>query len=221
MRLRRASNFGKFHVDAHLYSGMSKQSDDIDRLLRCHHTDDPAIIEEIVQRWYASVYRVAVSILNDPDEAKDTTQDTFIAVMTKLDQYQIGTNFRAWLYTIAVNTCRGYLRKRKTRESLTRILVPIQSLVARPPNPEESALRRETRSHLWAAVDRLSEKHRVTLILRMVHGMSIQEIAQVLETREKTIYSRLYEAFRKLKSELDGQIELETFGSWQPTENQE
>jgi RNA polymerase sigma-70 factor (ECF subfamily) len=200
---------------------MSKQSDDIDRLLRCHHTDDPAIIEEIVQRWYATVYRVAVSILGDPDEAKDATQDTFVTVMKKLDQYQIGTNFRAWIYTITVNTCRGCLRKRKARESLTRLLAPLHSLVARPPDPEESALQRETRSHLWAAVDRLGEKHRVTVILRMVHGMSIQEIAQVLETREKTVYSRLYDAFRRLRVELDGQIEPESIRNWQPTVNRE
>jgi RNA polymerase sigma-70 factor (ECF subfamily) len=149
---------------------------------------------------------VAVSILGDPDEAKDATQDTFVTVMKKLDQYQIGTNFKAWIYTITVNTCRGCLRKRKARASLIRLLAPLHSLVARPPNPEESAVQRETRSQLWAAVDRLGEKHRVTVILRMVHGMSIREIAQVLETREKTVYSRLYDAFRRLRVELDGQI---------------
>jgi RNA polymerase sigma-70 factor (ECF subfamily) len=162
---------------------------------------------------------VAVSILRDPDEAKDATQDTFLTVMTKLDQYRIGTNFRAWLYTITVNTCRGYLRKRKTRESLTRLLTSVQALVVRPPNPEESTLQRETRSQLWAAVDRLGEKHRVTIILRMVHGLSVQEIAQVLEVREKTVYSRLYDAFRKLRHDLDGQIELESIKHWQPTLN--
>jgi DNA-directed RNA polymerase specialized sigma24 family protein len=51
----------------------------------------------------------------------------------------------------------------------------------------------------------------------MVHGLSIREIAQVLETREKTVYSRLYDAFRKLRQELDGQIELEPIKYRQPT----
>ena len=169
---------------------MSDNRTEIDRLLRCHHTDDPVIIEEMVTRYYALVYRVAVSILNDPDEAKDATQDTFIRVMTKLDQYRVGTNFKAWLVTVAVNVCRGYQRKRQARASLTRIVTSIQSLVARPPNPEQATLQGETRSQLWAAVDRLGEKHRITVILRMVHGLSIKEIAQVLETREKTVYSR-------------------------------
>ena len=193
---------------------------DIDRLLCCHHTDDPAIIEAMIERYYAAVYRVAVSILRDPDEAKDATQDSFMIVMEKLDQYTIGTNFKAWLYTITVNTCRGYLRKRKARESLTRLLQPVQALVARPPNPEKSALRKETRSHLWAAVDRLGEKHRITIILRMMHGLSVQEIAQVLGVREKTVYSRLYDAFGKLRHDLDGQIELESIADFQPTTSQ-
>jgi RNA polymerase sigma-70 factor (ECF subfamily) len=198
---------------------MSKHFAEIDRLLRCHHTDDPAIIEEIIHRCYADVHRVAVSILCDPDEAQDATQDTFIILMTKLDQYRVGTNFRAWLYTITVNTCRGYLRKRKTRQALTRLFLSVEALVRRPPNPEQSALQRETGSHLWAAVDRLGDKHRMTVILRMEHGLSVSEIAQVLGVREKTVYSRLYDAFRLLRHDLDGQIELESLKDWQPTVN--
>jgi RNA polymerase sigma-70 factor (ECF subfamily) len=198
---------------------MSNHYAEIDRLLRCHHTDDPIIIEEIINHCYAVVYRVAVSILRDPDEAQDATQDTFIILMTKLDQYHIGTNFKAWLYTVAVNTCRGYLRKRRTRESLMRLLMPLQALVDRPPNPEQSALQSETRSDLWAAVDQLGEKHRMTIILRIEHGLSVKEIAQVLGVREKTVYSRLYDAFRKLRHKLDGQVELESIANWQPTLN--
>jgi RNA polymerase sigma-70 factor (ECF subfamily) len=196
---------------------MSNHSGEIDRLLRCHHSDDPVIIEEMITRCYASVYRVAVSILRDPDEAQDAAQETFITAMTKLDQYRVGTNFRAWLYTIAVNTCRGYLRKRHARERLVGLLTPFHALVPSPPNPEQATLHAEAGSELWAAVDQLGEKHRVTIILRMVHGLSIREIAQVLETREKTVYSRLYDAFRKLRQELDGQIELEPIKYRHPT----
>jgi RNA polymerase sigma-70 factor (ECF subfamily) len=141
--------------------------------------------------------------------------------MKKLDQYQVGTNFRAWLYTITANTCRGCLRKRKTRATLTKLLTSVGSLAPRPPNPELSALQRESRSELWAAVERLDEKHRVTVILRMVQGLSVQEIAQVLQTEEKTVYSRLYDAFRKLRRELDGQVEPEAIAQLQPTLSQE
>jgi RNA polymerase sigma-70 factor (ECF subfamily) len=195
---------------------MSNHFADIDSLLCCHHTDDPAIIESIIDCYYAIVYRVAVSILRDPDEAKDATQDTFMLVMENLHRYTIGTHFKAWLYTITVNTCRGYLRKRKVRDNLVRLMQPVQALMARPPNPEAAALRNETRSHLWDAVDRLGEKHRITIILRMAHGLSVREIAQVLGIREKTVYSRLYEGFRKLRYDVKGQIELESIADYQP-----
>ncbi len=195
---------------------MNHHSRDINRLLRCHHTDDPAIIEEMIQQYYAAIYRLAGSILYDSDDAKDATQDTFITAMTKLDQYQVGTNFKAWLYAIAVNTCRGYMRKRKRRESLNKVLTTVQALAAHPPSPERSVLQSEMRSQLWDAVDQLSDKHRITVVLRMVHGLTIQEIAQVLETKEKTVYSRLYSAFHKLRQQLDGQIELESINDWCP-----
>ena len=195
---------------------MNHHSRDINRLLRCHHTNDPAIIKEMIQQYYAAIYRLAGSILYDSDEAKDATQDTFITAMTKLDQYQVGTNFKAWLYAIAVNTCRGYMRKRKRRESLNKVLTTVQALAAHPPSPERSVLQGEMRSQLWDAVDQLSDKHRITVVLRMVHGLTIQEIAQVLETKEKTVYSRLYSAFHKLRQQLDGQIELESISDWCP-----
>jgi RNA polymerase sigma-70 factor (ECF subfamily) len=200
---------------------MNNRFSEIDRLLRHHHTDDPAIVETIVEHCYAIVYGVAISILRNPDDAKDATQDTFLTVMTKLDQYEVGTNFRAWLYTITVNTCRGYLRKRKAQANLTRLLMPLQSLVGRPPDPETSALQMETRHHLWAAVNELDEKHRITVILRMGHGLSVREIAQVLSVREKTVYSRLYDAFRKLRYALDGLIEVESIADLQPSAKQQ
>ncbi len=188
-------------------------------MLRCHHSDDPVIIEEMIERYYALVYREALSILRDPDEAKDAVQDTFITAMNKLEQYKIGTNFQAWLYTIAVNTCRGYLRKRKTRETLGKALAALQSLVSRPPSPEQSALQSETRSQLWAAVEQLGEKHRTTVVLRMVYGLSIKEISHMMGVKEKTVYTRLYDAFRKLRQQLDGKIELQAVNNWQSAPN--
>jgi RNA polymerase sigma-70 factor (ECF subfamily) len=215
------SDFGKSGLVVHYISEMSNPFSEIDRLLRCHHTDDPAIVETMIEHCYAIVFGVAISILRDPDDAKDATQDTFLTVMTKLEQYEVGTNFRAWLYTIAVNTCRGYLRKRKAQANLKRLLMPLQAIAGRPPGPEASALRTETRYHLWAAVNELDERHRITVILRMGHGLSVREIAQVLGIREKTVYSRLYDAFRKLRHELDGLVEVESIADLQPTANQQ
>ncbi len=176
--------------------------DDIDRLLRCHHSKDPAVIEAMVQAYRAPLFRLAISILHDPDDAEDATQETFVAATLKLDSYQVGTNFKAWLYTIAVNICRGFLRKYAARRTLARMLSSMDSPAASQPGPEAVAVQRETRSELWDRVNRLPEKQRLVIILRLAHDLSIEEIAQVLQANPKTLYTRLYDAVRSLRGQL-------------------
>jgi RNA polymerase sigma-70 factor (ECF subfamily) len=171
----------------------------IDQLLLCHHTDDPAIIEEIVRSYHAKIRRLALSFLDDPDEAEDATQETFITATMKLDQYEVGTNFNAWLYKVAVNTCRMQLRKKKTRRGLTELLTSAQLVKEKPIHPEEAALRDEAKVRLWDAVHQLGFKHRTVIILRVANQLSIPEIAKILGIREKTVYTRIYDAYRKLR----------------------
>ncbi len=176
--------------------------DDIDRLLRCHHSRDPAVIEAVVYAYRALIFRLALSILNDPDDAEDATQETFVAATLKLDSYQVGTNFKAWLYTIAVNTCRGTLRKHAARRTLGRMLSSMETTAASQPDPEAIAMQRETHSELWDLVDFLPEKQRLVIILRLAHELSIEEIAQALRINPKTVYTRLYDAVRSLRGRL-------------------
>jgi RNA polymerase sigma-70 factor (ECF subfamily) len=114
----------------------------------------------------------------------------------------VGTNFKAWIYTIAVNTCRDYLRKRAVRATLSQVWGVIQSLAPRAPDPEAAAIENESRARLWNLVDQLGEKHRLVVILRLGQDLSIREISQILEINEKTVYSRLYEAFRQLRQKI-------------------
>lgn len=176
---------------------------DIDDLLRNGSLDTAMILERVLACYQDSVYRLALSILDDPDEAHDVTQETFLTVANKLNQYEVDTHFRAWLFSIAVNTCRGQLRKRRARETLQQVWTAMQNLVSAPVNPEEFAIRNETHARLWKAVDTLNDRHRLPLILRIVHECSIREIAQILEIPEKTVYTRLYDAYEKVRHQLN------------------
>jgi RNA polymerase sigma-70 factor (ECF subfamily) len=173
-----------------------------EQLLQRSHVRDPLITEALVQQYYAYVYRLALSILNDPDEAEDAAQETFIAAALNLDRYRGESSLKTWLYSIALNTCRGHLRKRKARNTMRKTWQAIYSLMSRPPTPEESALRAEADVQLWAAVDDLTEKHRVPIILRYAHNLTVPEIAQILEISEGTVHSRLHYARRKLQGVL-------------------
>lgn len=181
----------------------------MDNLLLSRAAGDPAIVEAMVRDYRAPVYRLALSILHDTNDAEDAVQDIFVRAALALSRYQVGTNFKAWLYTIAVNTCRDYLRKRAARATLNQAWNAIQSFAARPPDPEASAIQNESRARLWQLVDQLSEKHRLAVILRLVHDLSIQEISQILEINEKTAYSRLYDAFKKLRQRIKNSPEYE------------
>ncbi len=171
----------------------------IDDLLLIRRRDEALVVETLVDEYYIFIYRLAVSILNDPHEAEDATQETIIAAMDNLDRYQVKTNFRGWLYTIAVNTCRSHLRKRKRRQAYYAMWDALQSMKNNRPTPEETALKTEAGSQLWAAVSALGEKHRLPVILRFVHSLPIKEIAAILEISEGTVHSRLHYAVRKLQ----------------------
>jgi RNA polymerase sigma-70 factor, ECF subfamily len=176
---------------------------DIDDLLRRANPDQDLIVRLLVDGYQAPLYQLAVSILKDADEAHDAVQETFITVILNLDKYQVGTNFKAWLYKVALNICRGYLRKRQVRESLQHSLMKLPSRTGKAKSVEQTALEEERKSDLWTAVAGLNERHRLVIWLRFKQQLSIREIAQVLETNEKTVYNRLYDAFRKLRIKLE------------------
>jgi RNA polymerase sigma-70 factor, ECF subfamily len=189
-----------YSIELRFNSGMVHISPDIDDLLRSTEPDQEYLVETLVERYRTALYRLAISILRDPDEANDAVQETFIAVIVNLDKYQVGTNFKAWLYKLALNICRGYLRKRRARETMQRSLWIVQSNAC---SVEQTALQRESNSDLWSAVDGLKNRHRLAVLLRFRHHLSVKEIAQILEINEKTVYNRLYDAFRKLQVQLE------------------
>jgi RNA polymerase sigma-70 factor (ECF subfamily) len=157
-----------------------------------------ADIESLVTTHYAYVHRLAISILNDPDEAEDAAQETFIAANRSLSSFRGQSEVKTWLTSIAVNACRGRLRKAKARQGLARTMQSLH-LARRPQISTESlALQRESDRQLWQAVDDLDDKHRLVVILRYVHELSTAEIAAALEISQGTVHSRLFYARRQL-----------------------
>jgi RNA polymerase sigma-70 factor (ECF subfamily) len=171
---------------------------------QAHITPAAQHVECLVREHYAYIQRLALSILDDPDEAEDAAQETFIAAHRAWSSFRGEAQARTWLTTIAVNACRGRLRKRKVRQALHATLTSLHLLSARPPSPEQAALQSETDRQLWQAVDSLDEKHRLPLILRYVHELSVPQIAAVLNLSQGTVHSRLHYARLKLQHALGG-----------------
>jgi RNA polymerase sigma-70 factor (ECF subfamily) len=166
----------------------------------------------MVRAYRAPLFRLALSILNDADKAEDAVQDALIRAARSIDRYRPGTNFKAWLYTITVNTCRDQLRKRAARSRLNRVWGAIHSQASPASRPETAALENESRARLWALVGDLGEKYRLVVILRLGQGISIREIGEILEVSEKTVYSRLYEALKQLRQKI--KVSPERVNDW-------
>jgi RNA polymerase sigma-70 factor (ECF subfamily) len=175
---------------------------DMDRLIGDHGVNNPAVMEAMVVEFSAPVYRLALSILRDPADAQDSTQDTFMHAAVALHQYQLGTNFKAWLLKIAVNNCRMTLRKRAARRALQQAWESLTNLATRQPGTEAQVMQNETHDELWSLVDGLDEKHRLVVVLRLANNMTVSEISQVLGVNEKTVYTRLYDAFARLRVQI-------------------
>lgn len=174
----------------------------MDRLIGDRGVNDPAVVEAMVAEYSAPVYRLALSILNDPADAQDATQDTFVQAAAALRRYQVGTNFRAWLLKITVNTCRMALRRRAARRTLQNAWERLIRLAPHQSGAETQVVQDETRDELWDLVDHMDEKHRLVVVLRLAHDMTIAEISQLLDVNEKTVYTRLYDAFARLRLQI-------------------
>ena len=163
---------------------------------------NPDMLEDMVIQYHPQVYRLALSILNHPDDAEDAAQEAMIAAVRSLKDFRGDASLRTWLFAIAINTCRRYLRKRGTRRALMDALSMVATQAARIPSPEDATSQREEDRQLWSAVDSLDEKHRLPVILRYAHDMPVHEISRVLGISEGTVHSRLFYAREKLQARL-------------------
>jgi RNA polymerase sigma-70 factor (ECF subfamily) len=180
---------------------MASNSVDV-RLIERYRAGDSDAAEALVRAHQQQVFRLALSILDDPAEADEAAQDAFVAALNALDQYRGEAAFSTWLYRITVNVCRGRLRQRRSRERLRDALTNVLRLAGNPPRPEEAAFLRERDTALWRAVRALDDKHRLPLVLHYYHELPTAEIAQVLGISEGTVHSRLHTARLRLRAHL-------------------
>ena len=179
---------------------------DTPKLIAHCRSGSEAAVADLVNQYKDGLFRLTLSVLDDPAEASDAAQDAFIAALGALETFQDGTSFKAWLYTIALNTSRSRLRKRKTLAALTTALQGLfHTQPQKSPSPEDLIIQNERDAVLWHALAQLGEKHRLPMILRYYHELSMAEIGAVLKINEGTVRSRIHTAHERLRVMLGGQ----------------
>jgi len=175
---------------------------EIDQLIaRCRAGDEEAV-SRLVKDNQAAIFRLGLSILDDPAEADEATQETFLAALRNLGSYRGGASLRTWLFAIAINVCRGRLRRRRSWQRMQTVLLGKWLGEEQSVQPEAVSAQREQADMVWRAVQDLGEKHRLPVILRYYHDLPVAEIAGVLGISEGTVHSRLSIARDRLRGAL-------------------
>ena len=167
-------------------------------LEQCREGDGLAI-EKMVQTYQKDVYHLALSILDDPHEAEDGTQETLLAALRALDSFREDAAFKTWLFSIAINVCRSRLQRRNSLGRLQQILQSLFQLHSEQIRPENEAIGNESDAELWRAIQTLDDRHRIPIVLRYYHELPIVDIATMLNIPAGTIHSRLNHAREKLR----------------------
>ena len=152
-----------------------------------------------------SLYRTALRLTRVPADAEDLVQETYLKAFRAADQFEPGTNLRAWLFTILHNTAINRARDR-AREAVTvdsdaveqAADAPSYGLSAPVATPEALLLRETLTPELQAAVDELPEAFRQAVWLRDVEEFSYAEIADMLNIPVGTVMSRISRGRRML-----------------------
>jgi RNA polymerase sigma-70 factor (ECF subfamily) len=171
-------------------------------LQRCE-AGEAGAIEEFVHTYQLASYRLALSILDDPQEAEEAAQDTLVTALDRLGSYRGEAAFTTWLYTLTLNLCRARLRKRRSRQRLAGILQDVFRLHAETKHPEVELQHSEADAALWSAIQRLADQQREAIVLRYYHELPIANIAQVTGVSERTVHNRLHAAHERLRSLLE------------------
>lgn len=170
---------------------------------------DRAEFARIVEEYSPMIYRLGLKMLNNPQDAEDILQETFIKAYKHIHKFDGRSSVSTWLYRIATNEALMSLRKK--RPDIISFDMP--SIYESEPQeplqivdwcclPEDEYLTAEGRLRLDQAAERLPESLRIVFVLRDIEGLSTRETAEVLNISEMAVKTRLSRARLRLREDL-------------------
>ena len=167
---------------------------------------DEAAFEELVRQYEKRIYRLALRMCNNSDDAFEIAQEAFLSAWRGLKFFRGDSSFATWLYRLASNAAVDFLRREKRQSGGERISLDDEENYTEPPDPgpspQQHAEQGELRQVLGQALETLSPEHRQVLLLRELQGLSYEEISDVLELDLGTVKSRIARAREKMRKYL-------------------
>ena len=161
---------------------------------------------QLVLRWERPIYALAYRVIGREEDARDVAQETFLRAFRALGGFKGEAKFSSWLYRITLNLCRDWIR----RERRTPLAQPPEGVdlveLAGEATPSESLEDLVSRKELGRAVAKamgnLPDEQRTAIILKEYHGLTFQEIAELLDCPLSTVKTRLYQGLGVLRKQL-------------------
>lgn len=154
--------------------------------------------EEIIKRYHGPIHVYILRRCDDYHATHDITQEIFIKMCRGIQYYRPGLSFKAWLYSIAINTYKDYRKKAYIRK-VTPGLEETKCCSTNTTTPEEALLKDYERARLIQEINSLGDIYRETLILRYYDELKLDEIASALNIPTGTVKSRLSKGLSQLK----------------------
>lgn len=155
---------------------------------------------QLVERYQRDVYRLCYRYVGNHEDANDMAQEAFLKAWRGLPGFRGDSAFSTWIYRIAVNTCLNHRSKHRPWDSEP----PSEDLKDARPGAAERMVGRERERQVREAVSRLPEKQRATLILKIYHELTHEEVARILGSTVGTVKANLFHAVSNLRKLVAG-----------------
>jgi RNA polymerase sigma-70 factor (ECF subfamily) len=162
---------------------------------------------QLVLRWERPIYALAYRVIGREEDARDVCQETFLRAFRALGGFKGQAKFSSWLYRITLNLCRDWIR-RERRQPLAQTpegvdLVELAGEAEDTESVEELVARKEIGAAVAKAMALLPEEQRTAIVLKEYHGLTFQEIADMLDCPLSTVKTRLYQGLTVLRRQLE------------------
>jgi RNA polymerase sigma-70 factor (ECF subfamily) len=171
---------------------------------------DKEAFSQLILRWERPIYALAYRTLRREEDARDVVQDAFLRAYRGLKGFKGEAKFSSWLYRITLNLCRDWMRKER-RAPVAQMPEGTDPLdfadqqAAPTESVEDLVARREMSSAVELAMAELPEEQRMAIMLKEYHGLTFQEIAEMLDCPLSTVKTRLYQGLSVLRRRLERQ----------------
>jgi RNA polymerase sigma-70 factor (ECF subfamily) len=181
-------------------------------LVNAGHTN---AFNSLVNRYRDRIFSVVYNMTSNREDANDVTQDVFVKAFHNIHRFQQKSTFFTWLYRIAVNTAISFIKKNRNRQFFSLenfeeegISGKLAEILSSRKHSRRELLLQELQEKLNEALQKLSVKHRTTVVLFEIEGLSHKDIGEILNCSEGTVRSRLHYAKNELQNYMKEYLRL-------------